>query len=396
LRRQGHPRGRLVGDAAAGRRWAAAVRRHRRVPERRAAQGHPSGDEVGHARGRDPVRVPGERRLRRGAAGRLRAEGGRLVGGPGAARGAELPPGIRARDGGRDVQHRGRHGDRRAGPGAARPGAQRGRAHAHAQARRHGSSERTRGPSRRRRLHARQARRRLSLGHDARRGSAGAPRGGGHHGVRDALSGRVRQPMPALLSGQGLRDGRRPREGGSPHAAHQRFELRALQDLRHRRPVSDHHLDHARGGRRSGLQAAVRPMAMRPTSALPLRHLRTLAAALALASTLSCAVGGVVSDAPSMPAARAALRPEFRIFYDALVDYGDWVLIEPYGFVFRPKVDFATFHPYADGFWAPSDSWGWVWISAEPFGWATYHYGNWFWDRYQGWVWSPGPNWGPA
>ncbi|TMQ70293.1 MAG: hypothetical protein E6K81_12935 [Candidatus Eisenbacteria bacterium] len=135
---------------------------------------------------------------------------------------------------------------------------------------------------------------------------------------------------------------------------------------------------------------------MRPTSALPLRHLRTLAAALALASTLSCAVGGVVSDAPSMPAARAALRPEFRIFYDALVDYGDWVLIEPYGFVFRPKVDFATFHPYADGFWAPSDSWGWVWISAEPFGWATYHYGNWFWDRYQGWVWSPGPNWGPA
>ena len=36
-------------------------------------------------------------------------------------------------------------------------------------------------------------------------------------------------------------------------------------------------------------------------------------------------------------AARAGLRPEYRVFYDALVDYGDWVLIEPYGWVFRPR-----------------------------------------------------------
>jgi uncharacterized protein DUF6600 len=119
--------------------------------------------------------------------------------------------------------------------------------------------------------------------------------------------------------------------------------------------------------------------------------------ALALAgATCSCAVGGYVPQTPSMPAARAALRPEHRLFYDALIDYGDWVLIEPYGFMFRPRVNFATFHPYGDGFWAPSDPWGWVWISAEPFGWATYHYGYWTWDRFQGWVWGPGVDWGPA
>jgi hypothetical protein len=109
-----------------------------------------------------------------------------------------------------------------------------------------------------------------------------------------------------------------------------------------------------------------------------------------------CAVGGYAPQTPSMPAARAALRPEYRIFYDALQDYGDWVLIEPYGFVFRPKVDFATFRPYQDGFWVPTDAYGWVWISGEPFGWATYHYGNWTWDRFQGWVWVPGIDWGPA
>ncbi len=119
--------------------------------------------------------------------------------------------------------------------------------------------------------------------------------------------------------------------------------------------------------------------------------------ALTLAVSIgSCAVGGFVPQTPSMPAARAALRPEHRIFYDALVDYGDWVLIEPYGFLFRPRVDFATFRPFGDGFWAPSDPWGWVWISAEPFGWATYHYGFWAWDRFQGWVWGPGVDWGPA
>ena len=37
-----------------------------------------------------------------------------------------------------------------------------------------------------------------------------------------------------------------------------------------------------------------------------------------------------------------------------------------------------------------------MWISAESFGWATYHYGNWMYDRYQGWVWIPGLDWGPA
>jgi hypothetical protein len=126
------------------------------------------------------------------------------------------------------------------------------------------------------------------------------------------------------------------------------------------------------------------------------RPILRLLAVAAVAASLSCASGGYAPQTPSMPAARAALRPEYRIFYDALQDYGDWVLIEPYGFVFHPHVDYATVRPYADGFWAPSDPWGWVWISAEPFGWATYHYGNWFWDSFQGWVWTPGVDWGPA
>lgn len=97
-----------------------------------------------------------------------------------------------------------------------------------------------------------------------------------------------------------------------------------------------------------------------------------------------------------MPAARAGLLPVYRIFYDALQDYGDWILIEPYGYLFRPRVTFPDWRPYDSGFWAPTDAYGWVWISNEPFGWATYHYGRWAYDEFQGWVWKPGVDWAPA
>jgi hypothetical protein len=126
---------------------------------------------------------------------------------------------------------------------------------------------------------------------------------------------------------------------------------------------------------------------------------RLIAFAL-LAATGSCAVGpSTRSDGPpasSMPAARAGLLPEYRIFYDALQGYGDWVLIEPYGYLFRPRTAFLDWHPYQSGFWAPTDAYGWVWISDEPFGWATYHYGRWAHDEFQGWVWQPGSVWAPA
>lgn len=126
------------------------------------------------------------------------------------------------------------------------------------------------------------------------------------------------------------------------------------------------------------------------------RFLRLPTIAVLLLAQLSCAAGHLTPLQESMPAARAGLRPEYRLFYDVLGDAGDWTLIEPYGYVFRPDVNMLAWRPYEDGFWAPNDVYGWVWISAEPFGWATYHYGRWFYDRFQGWVWVPGADWGPA
>jgi electron-transferring-flavoprotein dehydrogenase len=151
--------------------------------------------------------------------------------------------------------HRVRGGARRT-RSARRPVAQPAGARAHA-ARRRGPSERpARAGQVRRQAHLRQAGRRLLVGHEARRGSAGAPGRARHERLRDAMPHRVRQPLPALLPGQRLRDGaeRRPR---GPEAPDQRLELRALQDLRHRRSLSDHYLGHARRRRRPRLQESV-------------------------------------------------------------------------------------------------------------------------------------------
>lgn len=138
---------------------------------------------------------------------------------------------------------------------------------------------------------------------------------------------------------------------------------------------------------------------------MPTRPLVALALLACFATTMSCAVsdapdtfagGGYAPAPPLQSAARVGLAPAYRGFYDALDGEGDWTLIEPYGWVFRPKVNFDSWRPYQQGWWEPSDSFGWIWYSNDPFGWITDHYGAWFYDDFQGWVWMPGPVWGPS
>ena len=116
-----------------------------------------------------------------------------------------------------------------------------------------------------------------------------------------------------------------------------------------------------------------------------------LAAVLALVSA-SCAVEGGSSQSggpagtggPSTSAARLGLQPQLRPFYDALEQDGDWVLVEPQGWLFRPRVNTVAWRPYQNGHWEPSYSFGWVWESEDPFGWITDHYGFWLYDDFQG------------
>ncbi len=76
------------------------------------------------------------------------------------------------------------------------------------------------------------------------------------HCVRTCLA-RIRQPLPALLPGRGLRNRRRRHPRDRQAAADQRQQLRALQNLRHHGPLPDHHLGAPRRRRRAFLQQDV-------------------------------------------------------------------------------------------------------------------------------------------
>ena len=85
----------------------------------------------------------------------------------------------------------------------------------------------------------------------------------------------------------------------------------------------------------------------------------------------------------------------FQNFYDQLGDNGTWIQTDNYGYVFQPQINDPNWQPYTDGHWVYTDA-GWTWVSAEPWGWATYHYGRWVNLDGVGWCWVPGYTWAPA
>ena len=87
----------------------------------------------------------------------------------------------------------------------------------------------------------------------------------------------------------------------------------------------------------------------------------------------------------------------YSTFYTKLEPHGAWLETADYGYVWQPREaeSSQSWRPYTNGRWVYTDA-GWTWISEEPFGWATYHYGRWTRLRGIGWVWVPGQQWAPA
>ena len=88
---------------------------------------------------------------------------------------------------------------------------------------------------------------------------------------------------------------------------------------------------------------------------------------------------------------------DYDTFYDDLQPYGSWFETPDYGYVYQPTVvvQDVSWRPYTRGRWACSNQ-GWTWVSEEPFGWATFHYGRWALLNGRGWVWVPGDEWAPS
>jgi hypothetical protein len=81
--------------------------------------------------------------------------------------------------------------------------------------------------------------------------------------------------------------------------------------------------------------------------------------------------------------------------YNYLAPYGNWVNLDPYGYVWTPRHMGYRWRPYSDGHWVMTDD-GWTWIANEEWGSIPFHYGRWGYDDEFGWFWVPGTVWGPA
>jgi hypothetical protein len=105
------------------------------------------------------------------------------------------------------------------------------------------------------------------------------------------------------------------------------------------------------------------------------------------------------SEPVTRPRAVSGARPTagYSTFYTKLEPHGAWLETSDYGYVWQPREaeSSRSWRPYTNGRWVYTDA-GWTWISQEPFGWATYHYGRWTRLRGIGWVWVPGDQWAPA
>ena len=85
----------------------------------------------------------------------------------------------------------------------------------------------------------------------------------------------------------------------------------------------------------------------------------------------------------------------FGVFYDGLSGHGEWINVDGGTYAWRPLHADHGWRPYFEGRWLWTDD-GWYWDSDEPWAWATYHYGRWYYDDYYGWIWIPGYDWAPA
>jgi hypothetical protein len=93
--------------------------------------------------------------------------------------------------------------------------------------------------------------------------------------------------------------------------------------------------------------------------------------------------------------AEGVVRVSFGVFHSSLRHHGEWIRHECGDMVWRPYGIAVNWRPYTVGHWVWTSE-GWFWVSDEPWGWATYHYGRWYLDPVYGWIWIPDYEWAPA
>lgn len=83
------------------------------------------------------------------------------------------------------------------------------------------------------------------------------------------------------------------------------------------------------------------------------------------------------------------LPQELREYSYDFDNYGDWVYVSDYGYVWTPRIGIhIDWAPYRNGRWVWIGG-DFVWISYDPWGWVPHHYGRWVFIARIGWCWVP-------
>jgi len=92
----------------------------------------------------------------------------------------------------------------------------------------------------------------------------------------------------------------------------------------------------------------------------------------------------------------AHVPAEIRYYSDELDGSGDWTYVDDCAsWCWRPRGLEADWRPYWNGRWGCYPG-GMTWVSYEPWGYLTHHYGRWGWRGGFGWYWIPGVYFAPA
>jgi len=70
--------------------------------------------------------------------------------------------------------------------------------------------------------------------------------------------------------------------------------------------------------------------------------------------------------------------------------YGAYSNVPGYGMMWQPYFTGIGWDPFMDGAWAWYPGYGYMFVSAYPWGWMPYRYGNWMFVPGFGWMWQPG------
>lgn len=88
--------------------------------------------------------------------------------------------------------------------------------------------------------------------------------------------------------------------------------------------------------------------------------------------------------------AHADVSSPYSYGFSDLNYYGSYFAVPGYGMVWQPYFLDASWNPYMDGGWVYYPGYGYMWVSAYPWGWMPYRYGSWAFAPGYGWVWQPG------